>query len=85
MTAERRSNTIPLTSRNRVKLTVTFLRERSEIKQVTLKKFKQYTTRGIDRWEEQSFGPGEPMTFTHWRTRERLAAQRPAVTPPVGV
>jgi len=56
----------PYPSRNRVKLVVTFLREGSEIKEVTLKKFKQYRSRGVDRWEEQSFGPGEPMTFTHF-------------------
>ena len=61
----------PYPSRNRVKLIVTFLRERGEIKEVTLKKFKQYTSRGVDRWEEQSFGPGEPMTFTHF-TFEKL-------------
>ena len=61
----------PYPSRNRVKLVVTFLREGGEIKEVTLKKFKQYTSRGVDRWEEQSFGPGEPMTFTHF-TFEKL-------------
>ena len=61
----------PYPSRNRVKLTVTFLRERGEVKEVTLKKFKQYKSRGVDRWEEQSFGPGEPMTFTHF-TFEKL-------------
>ena len=61
----------PYPSRNRVKLIVTFLREGGEIKEVTLKKFKQYTSRGVDRWEEQSFGPGEPMTFTHF-TFEKL-------------
>jgi hypothetical protein len=61
----------PYPSRNRVKLTVTFLREGGEIKEVTLKKFKQYKSRGVDRWEEQSFGPGEPMTFTHF-TFEKL-------------
>lgn len=61
----------PYPSRNRVKLTVTFLREGGEIKEVTLKKFRQYRSRGVDRWEEQSFGPGEPMTFTHF-TFEKL-------------
>jgi hypothetical protein len=61
----------PYPSRNRVKLVVSFLREGGEIKEVTLKKFKQYTSRGVDRWEEQSFGPGEPMTFTHF-TFEKL-------------
>jgi Domain of unknown function (DUF4263) len=58
-------------SRNRVKLTIKFLRESGEITEVTLKKFKQYRSRGVDRWEEQSFGPGEPMTFTHF-TFEKL-------------
>jgi hypothetical protein len=61
----------PFPSRNRVKLAVTFLREDATIKEVTIKKFKQYTSRGVDRWEEQSFGPGEPMRFTHF-TFEKL-------------
>jgi hypothetical protein len=61
----------PYPSRNRVKLTVKFLREDREITEVTLKKFKQYRSRGVDRWEEQTFGPGEPMTFTYF-TFEKL-------------
>jgi hypothetical protein len=61
----------PYPSRNRVKLTVKFLRGHREITEVTLKKFKQYRSRGVDRWEEQRFGPGEPMTFTHF-TFEKL-------------
>jgi hypothetical protein len=56
----------PFPSRNRVKLTVTFLRANGEIKEVTLKKFKQYETKGVSRWEEQYFGPGEPMSFSHF-------------------
>jgi hypothetical protein len=55
----------PSPSRNRIKLTVTFLKMKGEIKEVTLKKFKQFTTQGIPRWEEQRWEPGEPMTFTH--------------------
>lgn len=55
----------PYPSRNRIKLTVTFLRAKGEIKEVTLKKFKQFTTRGVSRWEEQRWSPNEPMTFTH--------------------
>ena len=61
----------PHPSRNRIKLTVTFLRARGEIKEVTLKKFKQFTKRGVSRWEEERWGPGEPMTFTHF-TFEKL-------------
>lgn len=61
----------PFPSKNRVKLTVTFIRGKGDIKEVTLKKFKQYTTRGVSRWEEQHWGPGQPMTFTHF-TFEKL-------------
>jgi hypothetical protein len=61
----------PPPTRNRIKLTVTFVRASGEIKEVTLKKFKQYTTRGVSRWEEQFCGPGEPMRFTHF-TFEKL-------------
>ena len=61
----------PYPSRNRIKLSVTFLREHGDIKEVTLKKFKQYTTRGVPRWEEQHWGPHDPMTFTHF-TFEKL-------------
>jgi hypothetical protein len=42
-----------------------------EIKEVTLKKFKQFKKRGVSRWEEERWGPGEPMTFTHF-TFEKL-------------
>jgi hypothetical protein len=61
----------PYPSRNRIKLSVTFLRARGDIKEVTLKKFKQYKTRGESRWEEQHWGPHDPMTFTHF-TFEKL-------------
>jgi hypothetical protein len=56
----------PYPSRNRIKLSVTFLRARGDIKEVTLKKFRQFTTRGVSRWEEQHWGPNDPMTFTHF-------------------
>jgi Domain of unknown function (DUF4263) len=55
----------PFPSRNRIKITVTFLRHPGDIKEVTVKKFKQYRTRGLVRWEEQSWGPTDPMTFSH--------------------
>jgi hypothetical protein len=61
----------PYPARNRIKVTVTFLRDGGEIKEVSLKKFKQFTRRGVSRWEEQYCGPGEPMTFTHF-TFEKL-------------
>jgi hypothetical protein len=61
----------PYPSRNRIKLSVTFLRARGDIKEVTLKKFKQYITRGVSRWEEQHWGPNDPMTFSHF-TFEKL-------------
>lgn len=61
----------PYPSRNRIKLTVTFLRAEGDIKEVTIKKFKQFTSRGISRWEEQRWRPGESMKFTHF-TFEKL-------------
>ncbi len=61
----------PYPSRNRIKLSVTFLRARGDIKEVTFKKFKQYTTHGVSRWEEQHWGPNDPMSFTHF-TFEKL-------------
>ena len=63
----------PFPSRNRIKLTVTFVRASGDIKEVTLKKFKQLTAKGISRWEEQYWGPESPMSFTHF-TFEKLLA-----------
>jgi len=63
----------PYPSRNRIKLTATFIKSSGDIKEVTLRKFKQYTKNGVQRWEEQRWGPGEPMTFTHL-TFEKLLA-----------
>lgn len=57
--------------RNRIKINVTFLRANGDIKEVTLKKFKQYTTGGVSRWEEQHWGPNNPLIFTHF-TFEKL-------------
>lgn len=56
----------PFPSRNRIKLTVTFIRANGDIREVTLKKFRQYQTKGVTRWEEQYNTPSEPMTFTHF-------------------
>ena len=64
----------PYPSRNRVKLTVTFLRAQGEITEVTLKKFKQYTSRGVGSWEEQSFGPGDPNDGALRRSLPELIA-----------
>lgn len=63
----------PYPSRNRIKLSVTFIRGNGEIKEVTLKKFQEFKTRGVARWEEQRWGPDDPMSFTHF-TFEKLLA-----------
>lgn len=59
----------PYPSKNKTKITVTFIRangdNKAEIKQVCIKQFKQFTTKGVSRWEEQHFGPGDPLKFTH--------------------
>lgn len=56
----------PYPSRNRTKLTVTFIRSSGEIEGVTLRKFRQYSKNGVSRWEEQYTQSGEPMTFSHF-------------------
>jgi len=57
-------------TRNRVKLTVTFIRDQNDIKEVTLKKFKYYKNEG---WQELPWGAGEPMKLSHF-TFEKLMA-----------
>lgn len=49
--------------RNRLKLTFTFIKRSSQIKEVTLKRFKFYKN---DGWVEQHHGPGEPFKLTHF-------------------
>ncbi len=59
----------PYPSRNKTKITVTFIRangnSKAEIKEVCIKQFKQFMTKGVSRWEEQHFGPGDSLKFTH--------------------
>lgn len=55
--------------RNRLKLTLTFIKQSSRIKEVTLKRFKFYKN---DGWVEQYHGPGEPFKLTHF-SFEKLA------------
>lgn len=61
----------PYPARNRIKMTFTFVRTSNTIKEVRIKKFKQFSQKGTTRWEEQWFGPGDPMTLTH-TTFEKL-------------
>ncbi len=56
----------PFPSRNRIKLTLTFIRETNEIKTVSLKRFKQFKARG---WVEDD-GPFEMTHFSF----EKLAS-----------
>lgn len=55
--------------RNRLKLTLTFIKQSSQIKEVTLKRFRFYKNEG---WVEQNHGPGEPFKLTHF-SFEKLA------------
>lgn len=55
--------------RNRLKLSLTFIKRSSQIKEVTLKRFKFYKN---DGWVEQYHGPGEPFKLTHF-SFEKLA------------
>jgi hypothetical protein len=66
----------PHPSKNKIKLTVTFIKgagdlESGDIREITIKQFKQFSSKGIIRWEEQSFGPNNPIRFTHF-TFEKL-------------
>lgn len=60
----------PIPTRNRVKLTVTFIKEHNDIKEVAFKKFKQYKHKG---WIEQEWDPGEPVSFSYF-SFQKLAA-----------
>lgn len=56
-------------TRNRIKLTVTFIKDNNDIKEVTLKKFKHYK----DGWRELQWGAGEPMKFSHFTFQKLMA------------
>lgn len=60
----------PFPSKNRIKLTITFIRESSEITKVRLKRFKHYKREG---WVEDSFTSDEPFELTHF-SFEKLAS-----------
>jgi hypothetical protein len=62
----------PFPSRNRIKISVTFINADSKLERITLRKFKQYSTQGVSRWEEQFWSPSEPMALTHF-SFEKLA------------
>ena len=55
---------------NRVKLTVTFIKERNDIKEVSFKGYKQYKHKG---WVEQEWEPGEPVTFSYFSFKKLIA------------
>jgi hypothetical protein len=55
--------------RNRLKLTLTFIRDKNDITAVTLKRFKFYKNEG---WQEQFWGPHDPFTLPHF-SFEKLA------------
>lgn len=57
-------------SRNRIKLTLTFIHRSNEIKTVTLKRFKLYKREG---WVEDRFLSDEPFELSHF-SFEKLAA-----------
>jgi hypothetical protein len=60
----------PFPSRNRIKLTLTFIHESNEIKSVTLKRFKHYKREG---WVEDRFLSDEPFQLSHF-SFEKLAS-----------
>lgn len=60
----------PFPSRNRIKLTLTFIHGSNEITAVTLKRFKHYKREG---WVEDRFLSGDPFQFSHF-SFEKLAS-----------
>ena len=60
----------PFPSRNRIKLTLTFIYGSNEITAVTLKRFKHYKHEG---WVEDRFLSDEPFQLTHF-SFEKLAS-----------
>ena len=60
----------PFPSRNRIKLTLTFIRGSNEITAVTLKRFKHYKHNG---WVEDRFMSDEPFQLSHF-SFEKLAS-----------
>lgn len=60
----------PFPSKNRIKLTLTFIRGSNEITAVTLKRFKYYKK---DGWVEDRFMSNEPFQLSHF-SFEKLAA-----------
>lgn len=60
----------PHPSKNRIKLTLTFIREKNEIVALTLKRFKHYKNEG---WVEDQFASGEPFQLSHF-SFEKLAS-----------
>ncbi|WP_375263419.1 Shedu immune nuclease family protein [Palleronia sp.] len=60
----------PFPSRNRIKLTLTFIRGSNEITAVTLKRFKHYKH---DGWVEDRFMSDEPFQLSHF-SFEKLAS-----------
>lgn len=60
---------VPSSVKNRVKITITFINESADIKEVTLKRWKHYKN---DGWVEQPLDPGEPFKFNHF-TFEKIA------------
>ena len=65
--------TPPVPTRNRIKISVVFLRAERDIKSVTIKKFKHYKNEG---WVEQMWGPNEPLTFTYFSFKKIAAFLR---------
>lgn len=53
----------PFPSRNRIKLSLTFIRASNEVTEVTLKRFKHHKRNG---WIEEQFVSGEPFKLSHF-------------------
>lgn len=74
MTAEDGNLTLeyeePSAIRNRLKMTLTFIKDRNQIEAVTLKRFKFYKNRG---WEEQYFGPHDPFKLSHFSFQKLIS------------
>ena len=60
----------PIPTRNRVKLTLTFIKKNSRIDKVSFRKFKEYKNKG---WVEQEWEPSEPVSFSYFSFQKLVA------------
>jgi hypothetical protein len=63
----------PFPIRNRLLISISFIKEHNDIREITVRRFIERKSKGIPRWEEQSFTPDDPIRLTHF-SFEKLVA-----------